>query len=90
MILDDSDDIIVDVIAGGVSWVAHVVKDTTAPRRARRAKAPVQPDEAAEPAPKQAAADSGPWSCPSCGASNSGRAEFCSLCAKLRPTSTEH
>jgi hypothetical protein len=89
MSMDDPEDLIMDGLIGGASWLADTFKDTAAPRR-RHAKSPVQPDKVEEPSPKQAEADSGPWSCPSCGASNSGRAEFCSLCTKLRPTSPEN
>lgn len=89
MSMDDPEDLIMDGLIGGASWLADTFKDTAAPRR-RHARSPVQPEKAAELPPKHADADCGPWSCPSCGASNSGRAEFCSLCTKLRPTSPEN
>jgi hypothetical protein len=86
MSANDSDDLIVGGLVGGASWLVDVYTDT-ASSRARHSKSQAPPDGAAERRPKPDLAASKPWSCPSCGASNSGRAEFCSLCAKLRPAS---
>ncbi|NLG64348.1 MAG: hypothetical protein GX537_01935 [Actinobacteria bacterium] len=87
MTMDDPENLIIDGLIVGASVLTDVVKDAAASRK-RRAKAPPQPgqDGAERPARQ---ADAEPWHCPSCGALNSGRAEFCSLCAKPRLAAPE-
>jgi hypothetical protein len=77
---------IVDALIEGVISVAGDLIVSTGERRTRRNKSSAQSGMDAQPQPEQAKADSQPWRCPECGASNSGRAQFCSLC--IRPRST--
>jgi len=71
------------LVVDGVSTVVGKANKAITAKRAQTK--PAQPEAGTEST--QAAEPATPWNCPACGAFNSARATFCSLCAKPRPRS---